>query len=95
MKLDLDPFWLTLRIGFFTTIILFCLCVPFAFWIIRLCPSFRYPIQALTNLPLVLPPTVLGFYLLLALSPQRFPGSIFKEFFHITLAFSQTGLIIG
>lgn len=95
MSLDLEPFWLTLRISLITTIILFCLCVPLAFWMTRARTSLRFPIQALVNLPLVLPPTVLGFYLLLLFSPERFPGAMLKGYLHVTLAFSQPGLIIG
>jgi molybdate transport system permease protein len=95
MKIDLSPLWLTLRISLITTLILLFLCIPLAFWILRRRPSLRYPMQTLVNLPLVLPPTVLGFYLLLLFSPERFPGFYLKEFFHLTLAFTQTGLILG
>lgn len=51
--------------------------------------------QAMANLPLVLPPTVLGFYLLLLFSPERLPGAWVKAVFHVTLAFSQPGLVVA
>jgi molybdate transport system permease protein len=95
MDIDFSPFWLTLRISLITTPILFLLCVPLAYWLTGTRSALRYPIQALLNLPLVLPPTVIGFYLLLVFSPSWFPGHFLKEHFHVTLAFSQTGLVIG
>lgn len=95
MGVDLDPIWLTLRISFITTVLLFILGVPFAYWLTLLRPAIRYPLQALVSLPLVLPPTVLGFYLLLVFSPERFPGSTLKEHLGVVLAFSQPGLVIG
>ncbi len=93
--IDLTPFWLTLRISLITTGLLLALCIPLAFWLTRSRPLLRYPIQALVNLPLVLPPTVLGFYLLLLFNPERLPGSFLKVAFNLTLAFSQPGLVVG
>jgi molybdate transport system permease protein len=93
--IDFSPLWLTLRIALIATPILFVLCLPLAFGLTRSRPWLRYPIQALVNLPLVLPPTVLGFYLLLAFSPERLPGSWLKAVFNLTLAFSQPGLVIA
>jgi molybdate transport system permease protein len=95
MEIDLNPLWLTLRISLITTPILFLLCVPLAYWITRTRSFLRYPIQALVNLPLVLPPTVIGFYLLIFFSPTWIPGHFLKEWFHLTIPFSQTGLVIG
>lgn len=92
---DFGPLWLTLRIALIATPILFVFCLPLAFWLTRLRPLWRYPLQALANLPLVLPPTVLGFYLLLLFSPERLPGAWVKAFFHLTLAFTQTGLVVA
>jgi molybdate transport system permease protein len=95
MDIDLSPFWLTLRISLITTPILFVLCVPLAFWLTQTRSVLRFPIQAIVNLPLVLPPTVIGFYLLLFFSPEWFAGHFLKEYFNLTIAFSQTGLVVG
>jgi molybdate transport system permease protein len=95
MDIDLAPLWLTLRISLITTPILFVICIPLAYWMTRTRSALRFPVQALVNLPLVLPPTVIGFYLLLLFSPESFPGRFLKEHFDLTLAFTQTGLIIG
>lgn len=95
MSIDFNPLWLTLWIALISTILLFLLGIPLAYWLTQARPAIRYPIQALVNLPLVLPPTVLGFYLLLLFSPERFPGSALREHLHVVLAFSQPGLVIG
>lgn len=95
MELDLSPLWLTLRISLITTPILFVLCVPLAYWLTRTRSSLRFPIQALLNLPLVLPPTVIGFYLLLVFGPEWLPGRLLKEWFNLAIPFTQTGLVIG
>jgi molybdate transport system permease protein len=93
--LDLGPLWLTLRLAAIATSVLLLLSIPLAYWLWRTRSRLRFPIQALVNLPLVLPPTVLGFYLLLLLSPARLPGSFLREHFNLTLAFSFPGLVIG
>ena len=94
-EVSLAPLWLTLRLSFLTTLILFVLSIPLAFWLTRARPLFRFPVHALVNLPLVLPPTVLGFYLLLLLSPERFPGSLLQDHFGLSLVFSFPGLVVG
>lgn len=93
--MNAGPFWLTLRISLIATPILFVICIPLAYWITRTRSGLRYPVQALVNLPLVLPPTVIGFYLLLAFSPEWIPGHLLKEYLNLTVAFTQTGLVIG
>ena len=93
--ISLEPLWLTLRLASLTTLILLVVSIPLAFWLSRARPLFRYPVHALVNLPLVLPPTVLGFYLLLLLSPERFPGSLLRDYFGLSLVFSFPGLVIG
>jgi molybdate transport system permease protein len=95
MDIDFGPLWLTIRISLITTPILFLLCIPLAFWLTRTRSALRYPIQALLNLPLALPPTVIGFYLLLFFSPEWIPGHFLKEYFQLTIPFTQTGLVIG
>jgi molybdate transport system permease protein len=71
------------------------LAIPLAFWLTRLRSTFRYPLHALINMPLVLPPTVLGFYLLVLFSPASFLGRLLKEVFGATLVFSFPGLVLG
>ena len=93
--LDWGPLWLTLRLSLITTALLFLLCVPLAWWLAVTRSWWRHPVRALVNMPLVLPPTVLGFYLLLLFSPEGFPGALLRNSFGITLAFSFTGLVIG
>ncbi len=93
--MDFEPFWLTLRLAAITTVILLALAIPLAFWLTRLRSAVRFPLHALINMPLVLPPTVLGFYLLVIFSPANFAGRLLKEAFGTTLAFSFPGLVFG
>lgn len=92
---DFSPFWLTFKIATITTVLLFILCVPLAFALTRMRPERRFVVQALTNMPLVLPPTVIGFYLLLLFSPEFWVGRLLFDWLHVTVVFTQTGLIIG
>ena len=93
--LDFGPLWLTVRLSAITTVLLLLLSVPLAWWLAYTRARTRFIVQALVNLPLVLPPTVLGFYLLLLMSPERFPGALLREHLGLTLAFSFPGLVIG
>lgn len=95
MTLDWSPFWLTGKVAFISTALLFSLAIPLSYGITKIHSALRLPIQALINLPLVLPPTVLGFYLLLLFSPERFPGHWLQTAFHFSLLFSQPGLVAG
>lgn len=95
-EIDLQPIWLTLEIATITTIILLIIGTPLAWWITRMQSSFKIVLEALIALPLVLPPTVLGFYLLIAMNPTG-PVTEFLRWFGFEgqLTFSKTGLIIG
>jgi molybdate transport system permease protein len=95
MPLDLEPLWLTFRLSGITTLILLVMAIPLAFWLTRLPSALRFPLHALINMPLVLPPTVIGFYLLVLLSPTSFLGHFLKEAFGATLVFSFAGLVVG
>ncbi|MEO6094126.1 MAG: molybdate ABC transporter permease subunit [Fibrobacteria bacterium] len=95
MAIDLEPLLLTIRVSLITTPVLFLFCIPLAFWLTRAPPALRYPVQALVNLPLALPPTVIGFYLLVCFSPEGFLGHYLKSWFHLSIPFTQTGLVIG
>jgi molybdate transport system permease protein len=93
--IDLQPLTLSLELAAVTTAILFTVGIPLSFWLSRTTSWIRIPIQALVIMPLVLPPTVLGFYLLLGLSPTSCIGHIFLQYLHLRLVFSFTGIAIG
>jgi len=78
-----------------TTVVLLLLTPPLAWWIARTGSKWRPPVEALVALPLVLPPTVLGFYLLLAMAPGGPLGAITTFFGGAPLAFTFGGLVIG
>src|SRR5208282_1294451 len=74
---------------------LYILGVPLACWIAFSKNRFKYIVEALVTMPLVLPPTVIGFYLLVAFSPQYFLGHFLQTYLGIRVVFSFTGLVIG
>lgn len=86
---------LTLQLALISTAILLVIAIPIAFWMSQSKSKFKPVIQATVNLPLVLPPTVLGFYLLIVFAPNSAIGSFFNEYLGIRLAFSFHGLVIG
>lgn len=86
---------LSVKLASLTTIILLMIAVPLAWWLSRTRSRVRPFIEALTALPLVLPPTVLGFYLLILFSPNSWFGSLFVSVTGNTLAFSFTGLLFA
>jgi molybdate transport system permease protein len=92
---DLSALWITFRLAAWSTGILLLLGMPLAWWLARSEWRFKFVIEALIALPLVLPPTVLGFYLLIALGPQGPIGRLSESLGGGTLAFSFTGLVIG
>ena len=92
---DLGPLWLTLRLAAIVTLILIALATPLAWWLSRSRSALRPVVEALTALPLVLPPTVLGFYLLLLLNPEAPIGRFWLSFTGDTLTFSFAGLVVA
>ncbi|WP_271272115.1 molybdate ABC transporter permease subunit [Aliamphritea hakodatensis] len=92
---DLDALLITLQLAGVTTLILLLVGTPFAWWLARSRWRYKFLIEAVVALPLVLPPTVLGFYLLLALAPDGPVGSLVKSMGGDPLPFSFTGLVIG
>ena len=90
-----DPIWLTLKLAGLTTIILLVISMPIAWWLANTRARIRPAIEALTALPLVLPPTVLGFYLLLLFNPQAGFGAFWLELTGQTLSFSFSGLVVA
>ena len=92
---DLTALVLTLELAAVSTLILLLVGTPLAWWLARSKRRIRFIVEALVALPLVLPPTVLGFYLLIALSPQGPIGGISASLGLGSLAFTFTGLVIG
>ena len=92
---DLQAVWLTLQLASLTTLLLLLLATPLAWWLAHTASPWRAPIGAVVALPLVLPPTVLGFYLLVFLGPNG-PGGQFTQFMGVgTLPFTFWGLLLG
>ncbi|SDT09991.1 molybdate transport system permease protein [Pseudomonas sp. Z003-0.4C(8344-21)] len=92
---DFAAIWLTLKLASVTTAILLVVGTPIALWLSRTRSWLRGPIGAIVALPLVLPPTVIGFYLLLLMGPNGFLGQFTQWLGLGTLTFSFTGLVIG
>lgn len=92
---DVIAFWLTLKLALVTTGCLLLVCGPIAWWLSRTHWRFKYIVEVLVAMPLVLPPTVLGFYLLLMLGPNGPLGQMSLFLTGETLAFSFSGLVIG
>jgi molybdate transport system permease protein len=93
--MDTQALWLTLRLALTTTVVLMLLSLPLARWIAARGGIARVIVQAVVALPLVLPPTVLGFYLLVALGPLTAPGRLIIRLLGHPLAFSFSGLVVG
>ena len=92
---DFAAIWLTLQLASLTTVILLVVGTPIALWLAHIRSRLRGPIGAIVALPLVLPPTVIGFYLLLTMGPHGYVGQ-FTQFLGLgTLTFSFAGLVIG
>ncbi|KGK00614.1 molybdate ABC transporter permease subunit [Thalassotalea sp. ND16A] len=85
----------TLKLAAITTIILLIIGTPLAWYLSKINNRFKVLIEAIVALPLVLPPTVLGFYLLILFSPANPTGKFFKDLTGSSLAFSFTGILIG
>jgi len=92
---DFAALLLTLRLAVISTALLLLLVTPLAWWVAQTRSRWKAPIEAIVALPLVLPPTVLGFYLLLALGPHGPVGSLWGALGGGPLVFSFSGLVIG
>lgn len=92
---DLAAIWLTLKLASLTTVILLIVGTPIAWWLVRTRSWLKGPVGAIVALPLVLPPTVIGFYLLLLLGPNGAVGQFTQSLGLGTLTFSFAGLVIG
>ncbi len=95
MSYDWQPLLLTFKLAGITALILCCIGVPFAWWLSQTRMRFKPVLEALVSMPLVLPPSVLGFYLLLTFSPTHWFGGWVEQVVGLKLAFSFTGLVIA
>ena len=93
--MNFEPFILSFKLAALTALILFCITLPLAWYLSQTSSRTKPFVEALTALPIVLPPSVLGFYLLMALSYNSPIGHFFEESFDIKLLFSFTGLVIA
>ena len=92
---DLGPLWLTLHLAAITTVLLLIVGTPLSWWLAHTRSRAKSFIEALTALPLVLPPTVLGFYLLVFLSPTSPIGAAWVTVTGSALTFSFAGLVVA
>jgi molybdate transport system permease protein len=92
---DLAAIWLTLKLAAVTTVLLMLVGIPLAWWLAHSRCRLKGAVSALVALPLVLPPTVLGFYLLVLLGPQGAGGQLTQALGLGTLPFTFPGLVIG
>lgn len=90
-----DPLILTFKLALVTTIILLLLSIPLAYWLAYSRARLKPVVETLVSMPLVLPPTVLGFYFLIAFSPRNAFGSLLEDWFGLQLIFSFPGLVLA
>src|SRR5579863_10388852 len=95
MSIDWQSFWLTLRLALIVSALLFVIGLPIAYWIAFSRWRWKFLVEAVVALPIVLPPTVLGFYVLVALGPRSPFGRWWISLTGHTLAFTFGGLVIG
>jgi len=90
-----QPMWLSIQLATFTTAILILIGTPIAWWLSQTSTRWKPAVQAVVAMPIVLPPTVLGFYLLILLGPDGAIGSWWVQLTGSALTFSFTGLVIA
>ena len=93
--IDWGPFWLTGKLALLTTLLLVLLGIPLSYWLAYTKAKIKPVVETVVSLPLVLPPTVLGFYLLQTFSPTNPFGAWLKELFNVQLIFTFEGLVIA
>lgn len=91
----IESLWLSVRLAFCVALLLLLIALPLAYWISRTRWRGKFLIESIVALPLVLPPTVLGFYLLLAMGSNGPVGKLWTAWFGHTLAFTFSGLIVA
>jgi molybdate transport system permease protein len=92
---DLGAIWLTLKLATVVTLLLLLFCTPLAWWLARTRSAWKAPVGALVAMPLILPPTVIGFYLLLFMGPQGPLGQLSDWLGIGLLPFTFSGLVIA
>ena len=95
MSFDWQPLILTLQLASVTTLLLLAVGVPLAWWMASTRSRLKSVAETLVSMPLILPPSVLGFYLLLAFSPRNFFGAFLRDHLDLNLVFSFQGLVVG
>lgn len=93
--IDWTPLLITFKLAFITTILLLIFAIPLSYWLAYTKSKLKPVLETLVSMPLVLPPTVLGFYMLIAFSPSNAFGSWLDEFLGLRLVFSFEGLILA
>lgn len=95
MMIDMEPFILTLKLAGIVTVLLFIIAIPLAYWL----NYSRFPgktiVEVLVTMPLVLPPTVLGFYFLMAFNPSGWLGTMLSKYLDLQLVFSFEGIVVA
>jgi len=92
---ELQPLWLSAGLAVLVTIILLFISIPLGYWLSGTRSKFQIVVESIVCLPMVLPPSVLGFYLLIAFSPNHAFGAFFEKYFDTRLVFSFQGLVIA
>ncbi len=90
-----DPIWITVKLAFITTVILLIVGTPVGWWLARSKAWWKEAVATIVALPIVLPPTVMGFYLLIALGPDSPIGQVAESLFGRVLPFTFAGLVVG
>ena len=90
-----EPLFLTFKLALLTTVILIAIGIPVAYWLSNTRSRLKPVLETLVSMPLVLPPTVLGFYFLMAFSPNNSFGSWLDDWLGVKLVFSFSGLVIA
>lgn len=93
--ISFEPVWLSLQLAAVTTVVLLIVSTPLAWWLSRTKSVWRAPVSAVVTLPLVLPPSVLGFYILVALGPNGPLGALTQAMGLGLLTFTFSGLVVG
>ena len=93
--IDWQPLWLSLRLAGITTMLLLCISIPLGYWLAYSRQRWKIGLEALVSLPMVLPPTVIGFYLLLAFSPAQGFGHFLDRYLNVRLVFTFPGLVVA
>src|SRR5260370_4076302 len=93
--MDWEAIWLSVQLASLTTLILFVIGLPFAYWLANTRWRFKFMVEAVVSLPMILPPTVLGFYLLIAMGAQSPFGRAYEAITGAALPFSVWALLLA